>query len=117
MVCLDVPGRRDRRWSPHQVAAGSALIGIAAGCTMLSRSRAGGSSLDGTPGGATTGTTPGQFRLDHAPSPFQGFHLSFRRGDNLVPERCEQRLKPLVSVDRKHPVVLPIVLEHRISPG
>jgi len=51
-----------------------------------------------------------QFRLDHAPSLFQGSHLSFRRGDDLLRERCEQRLKPLVSVDRKHPVVLPIVL-------
>ena len=26
-------------------------------------------------------------------------------------------LNPLVSVDRKHPVVLPVVLEHRIGPG
>jgi hypothetical protein len=59
----------------------------------------------------------GQFRLDHAPSLLQGFHLPFRRGDDLLRECCEQRLKPLVSVDRKHPVVLPIVLEHRIGPG
>src|SRR5262249_56939445 len=41
----------------------------------------------------------------------QGCHLSFRRGDDLLRERCEQRPKSLVSVDRKHPLVLPIVLE------
>ena len=58
----------------------------------------------------------GQFRLDHAPSLFQCLHLSFRRGDDLLRERCEQRLKPLVSADWKHPVVLPVVLEHRIGP-
>jgi len=55
----------------------------------------------------------GQFRLDHAPSLFQGFHLPFRRGDDLLRERCEQRLKPLVSGDRKHPfgsVLIPIPL-------
>src|SRR6516225_7818589 len=57
-----------------------------------------------------------QFRLDHAPSLFQGSHLSFRGGDDLLRERCEQRLKSLVSVDRKHPLVLTIVLEHRIGP-
>jgi hypothetical protein len=44
-----------------------------------------------------------QFRLDHAPSLFQGFHLSFRRVDNLLRERCNQPLKSVVSVDRKHP--------------
>ena len=55
----------------------------------------------------------GQFRLDHAPSLLQGFHLPFRRGDDLLRERCEQRLKPLVSGDRKHPfggVLIPIPL-------
>src|SRR6516162_3775730 len=93
---------------PHQVAAGSALIGIGAGCTTSSRSRARCSSFDGTPGGATTGTTLGQFRLDDAPALLEGFHLFFRRGDDLLRERCEQRLKSLVSIDRKHPVVLPV---------
>jgi hypothetical protein len=43
----------------------------------------------------------GQFRLEHAPSLFQGVRLSFRRADNLLREGCEQRLKPLVPVDRK----------------
>src|SRR5262245_39874723 len=57
----------------------------------------------------------GQFRLDHAPSLFQGFHFCFRRGDYLLRERCEQRLKCFVSVARKHPVVLPIVSEHRVG--
>jgi hypothetical protein len=31
--------------------------------------------------------------FDHAPSLLQGFHFSFRRGDDLLRERCEQRLK------------------------
>ena len=47
----------------------------------------------------------------------QGSHLSFRRDDDLLCERCEQLLRFLVSVHRKHPVVLPIVFEHRIGPG
>src|SRR5262249_45332493 len=53
--------------------------------------------------------------LDHAPSLFQGCHLSFRRGDNLLRERCEQLLRLLVSVHRKHPMeILRVeVLEHR----
>jgi hypothetical protein len=32
----------------------------------------------------------------------QDVHLAFRRGDDLIREHCEQGLKPLVSVDRKH---------------
>jgi len=32
----------------------------------------------------------GQFCLDHAPSLFQGFHLSFRRSDDPLRERCQQ---------------------------
>jgi hypothetical protein len=59
----------------------------------------------------------GQFCLDHAPSLSQAFHFRFRRDDDLLRERSEQGLKSLVSLDRKHPVVLPIVLEHRIGPG
>src|SRR6516162_649607 len=43
--------------SPRRVAAGSALIGIGAGCITSSRLGARGSSFDGTPGAATTGTT------------------------------------------------------------
>jgi hypothetical protein len=54
----------------------------------------------------------GQFRLDHAPSLLQGFHLCFRGGDDVLRERRKQRLKSLVSVDRKHPVVFPVVPEH-----
>ena len=41
----------------------------------------------------------GQFGLDPAASLSQVLHLRFRRGDDLLRERCEQRLKPLVSVD------------------
>jgi len=58
----------------------------------------------------------GQFRFDDAPSLFQGFHLSFRRSNDPLRERCQQALQPLVSIDRKHPFVLPIVLEHSIGP-
>jgi hypothetical protein len=57
----------------------------------------------------------GQFGLNHASSLGQGFHFPFRRRDDLLRERCEQWLKPLIPVDRKHPFVLPIVLEHRIG--
>src|SRR5262249_51091335 len=59
----------------------------------------------------------GQFRLEHAPSLFQGFRLSFRRGDDVLRERCEQLLRLLVSVHRKHPmeVLWVEVLEHRIK--
>src|SRR6516162_8920823 len=39
-----------------------------------------------------------------------------RLAQHLLRGRCEQRLKSLVSVDRKHPVVLPVVLEHRMGP-
>jgi hypothetical protein len=31
----------------------------------------------------------GQFRLEPAPSLFQGFRLSFRRGDDVIRECCE----------------------------
>src|SRR5262245_14997549 len=57
-----------------------------------------------------------QFRLDHAPSLLQVFHLAFRRSNDLLRERCEQRFKSVVLVDRQHPFVLPIVLEHCIQP-
>src|SRR5262245_58265820 len=46
----------------------------------------------------------GQLRLDRAPSLFQGPYLSFRGRDDLLRERCEQRLKLLVSVHRKYPM-------------
>src|SRR5262249_47318027 len=58
----------------------------------------------------------GQLCLDGAPSILQGPYLLFRRGNDLIGEGCEQQLKSLVSIDRKHPVVLPIVLEHRVGP-
>src|SRR2546429_9524948 len=54
----------------------------------------------------------GQFRLDQASSLLQGSHLFFRRDDNALCERRKQWLKSLVSVDRKHPVVFPVVPEH-----
>jgi hypothetical protein len=63
-------------------------------------------------GGANALLRLGQFRLDHAPSLLQGFHFPFRGGDDLFRERREQRLKSLVSADRKHPVVFPVVPEH-----
>ena len=101
-----MPNLLDHLAAPSCSRLGSNWIG--AGCTTSSRSRARCSSFDGTPGGATTGTTLGQFRLDDAPALLEGFHLFFRRGDDLLRERCEQRLKSLVSIDRKHPVVRPV---------
>jgi hypothetical protein len=58
----------------------------------------------------------GQFRLDHAPSLLQAFYLPFCGGDNLIRERCAKRLTPILSLDRKHPVVLPLVPEHDVGP-
>ena len=52
----------------------------------------------------------------HAPSLLQGSHLSFRRGDDLLRERCEQRFKPLVSIHRQHPLVFPVAFEHCVRP-
>ena len=75
---------------PHRVAAGSTPIGIGTACTTSSRSRARG---NGGEEGVDTLLRLGRFCLDFAPSLFQGFHLSFRRGDDLLRERCEQRLK------------------------
>src|SRR5262249_46292066 len=59
----------------------------------------------------------GQLCLDQASTLFQGSHLSFCRGDDVLRERCEQVLRLLVSVYRKHPMeVLRVeVLEHRIK--
>ena len=54
-------------------------------------------------------------RLDHPSARFQGFHLVLRGTYHPLSEGCEQWLKALVSVDRKHPLVLP--REHRIGPG
>jgi hypothetical protein len=59
------------------------------------------------PGSVDTLLRLGQFRLDHAPSLLQGFHLSFGRGNNLLRECCEQLLRLLVSVHRKHPMEIP----------
>ena len=44
----------------------------------------------------------GQFGLNHASSLGQEFYFPFRGSDDLLRERCEQWLNPLVSVDRKH---------------
>jgi hypothetical protein len=46
-----------------------------------------------------------QFRFDQAPALLRGFHFPVRRGDDLLCESCEQRLKPHVSVDPKQRAV------------
>jgi len=43
------------------------------------------------------------FGLKLAPSLLQDFRLSFRRGDDLVPERREQWLNPLVEIRSEAP--------------
>ena len=60
-------------------------------------------SLRQTRGAGSGAKHPITIRLDHA-----SFHFPFRRNDDLLRKSCEQRLKPLVSIDRKHPFVLPI---------
>ena len=46
-----------------------------------------------------------QFGVEPAPLLLQNFHFLFGRSDDFLRERCEKRIKPLVPIDRKHPLV------------
>src|SRR5262249_36559720 len=60
-------------------------------------------------------TSANGLQVSHPSHLFKNKPHPSTRAQHLLRGRCEQRLKSLVSLDRKHPVVLPVVLEHRMG--